>query len=58
MSNPHYLKPSASATKSSSSKPTEGTGLTSTYDVSSIPITKLELGTALIIGMGGHVTVM
>ena len=52
MSNPHYLKPSnGDLTKINSVKPAEGTGLTSfATDVSIIPIHKLELGTALIIG--------
>lgn len=49
LSNPHYLKPSISPKLPS--RATEGTGLTTTsnYDVSSIPVAKLELGTALII---------
>ena len=60
LSNPHYLKPSAAASSSSSTKITEGrsgesvglteaTGLT-TIDTSKIPVQKLELGVGLIIG--------
>lgn len=61
LSNPHYLKPSSSP--KATPKANEGTGLTSvaSVDVSSIPIAKLELGSALIIGMYVcvcHVTVM
>ena len=53
MSNPHYLK-GATTTKPTPSK-SETTGLTSaTIDVSDIPVQKLELGTALIIGKGCH----
>ena len=51
MSNPHYLKGTTS-TKATPSK-SENTGLTSAaVDVANIPVQKLELGTALIIGKG------
>ena len=49
MSNPHYLKPSSKS--ATPLRIDEGTGLTSRVDVSNIPVSKLELGMALVIGV-------
>ena len=49
MSNPHYLKP-AKASSSSSSKKKREREETDTVDVSSIPVSRLELGVDLVIG--------
>ena len=56
MSNPHYLKPSSNKTTPAKSlESNSSTSLTGSVDVSNIPINKLELGTALIIGVCGFV---
>ena len=48
MSNPHYLKPSSKS--STPARADESTGLASKIDISNIPVNKLELGVALVIG--------
>ena len=56
MSNPHYLKPSASPKMTPSTRSSEfaglseSSGLTAGIDTSKIPVQKLELGIGLIIG--------
>ncbi len=48
LSNPHYLKPSSKS--STPARVDESTGLASKVDVSNIPVSKLELGVALVLG--------
>ena len=57
MNNPHYLKPARTSPNAVKKKKGGEEGLT-TLDVSSIPVSRLELGVDLVIGQSHHVTIM
>ena len=55
MNNPHYLKPAKTSPLVEKKKRSGEEGVAK-LDVSSIPVSKLELGVDLVIGQFGHMT--